>query len=879
MSIRELPTGTVTFLFSDIEGSTKLLQTAGDDYSTLLERHAALVRAAVSSCEGMEVSTEGDSFFLVFRSPRSAIRAAAEIQRSLQAETWPGGLDVRVRIGIHTGEGVLGHDNYAGIDVNRAARVAGAAHGGQILLTGATRGLVEGTLPQGVGLRDLGLHRLKDLPRPEPLHQLDVEGLPVEFPPPRTLDARPNNLPMPPTRFIGRLEVVGEVVEAMRDARLLTLTGPGGTGKTRVAIRTAAEVLLDFADGAFFADLSPLMDPGLVASTIAEALGVGEDPGRTMAESVAAHLADRELLLVLDNFEQVTDAAGLVSDLLKAAPRLKVLVTSRVPLHVYGEREFPVPPLLLPDPAALPDAEAVSQFEAVMLFIDRAVAARPDFVVTNENAPAVAEICYRLDGLPLAIELAASRVKVLTPDAMLPRLEHRLQLLTSRASDLPERQRTLRGAIEWSHDLLEETDRRLFARVAVFMGGTAFEGADLVCNPGEELGLDTLDGLDSLVDKSLLRRSEEGGEVRFSMLETIREFGLERLEESGEAETIRRHHAQWVTAVAEEAEPELIGEHQRRWFTRIDLELDNVRAALRWALDRGEPGLPYRITGALWRFYQQRGHLQEGRAWTEEALALPETAETGRDHARALTAAGGLAYWQNDYAAAGSWYEAAVGAWLATADDAGIANALYDRSFIYLIGGDRDRARAELHEALARARAAGDRLIEATILAWLGQESLLDGEPAGAVEAMEQAVALYREVGNRFHLADSLSGVALGYALLGDVTGSRAALIEAIELFREADNPTGLGQSIWGAGVLAVLEGRFERAMVLLGADAANRERVGGGAPPEVLDNVSTNPEVAARDALDPAVADATWERGRAMSLDQAIAYVLSNED
>src|SRR6266511_3349864 len=438
----ELPTGTVTFLFTDIEGSTRLLQELGERYGAVLDEHAAIVRRAAAEGGGVHVSTEGDSFFLAFRSPVGAVRAAVAAQRGLATHDWSAGPPVRVRMGLHTGEAVPGGDNYVGIDVNRAARIADAAHGGQVILSEATRGLVERSLPDGASLRDLGEHRLKDIAHPEHLHDLVIESLPSEFPPPRTLDARPNNLPLQLTSFVGREEEIAEVERLLGQARLLTLTGPGGTGKTRLALQVAAELLTRFQDGACFVDRSPVTDTALVPAAVANALGVPETAGRPILDGVKEHLRHRELLQVVDNFEQVAEAGPLIEELLTAAPRLRTLVTSRVVLSLRGEQEYAVPPLHVPDPGRLPPGLAVlGAVEAVRLFNERARAANPRFGLTEQNASVVAEITARLDGLPLAIELAATRTKVLTPEQILSRLERRLSILTSGARSLPERQR------------------------------------------------------------------------------------------------------------------------------------------------------------------------------------------------------------------------------------------------------------------------------------------------------------------------------------------------------------------------------------------------------------------------------------------------------
>jgi predicted ATPase/class 3 adenylate cyclase len=596
----DLPTGTVTFLFTDVEGSTRLLQELGDRYGAVRDAHAAILRRAV--------------------------RAAVAAQRGLAGHRWPAGFRVRVRMGLHTGEGALGGDNYSGIDVNRAARVAAAASGGQVIVSDATRVLVERELPAGVALRDLGVHRLRDLNLPLRLHDLVVAGLPADFPAPRTLDARPGNLPAQLTSFVGREDETAEAVRLLGQVRLLTLTERLRAG---------------YRDGAFFADLSTVTDPGLVPSVLARALGVPEAPGRPVLEALCDHLRDRRLLLVVDNFEQVAEAGPVLEELLGAAPGVTVLVTSRATLALRGEQELVVPPLDLPDPGRHPDLEDLGRSEAVRLFVERAQAVRPGFRLTTRNAPAVAEIAARLDGLPLAIELAATRTKVLTPTQMLPRLQRRLTLLTTGARTLPDRQRTLRGAVAWSHDLLPDPQRRLFARLSVFAGGWALESAEAVCDP-EELGLDILDGLAALVDQSLVARTEPAaGQLRFSMLETIREFAEERLAEDGDLEQARRRHAEHFLDLAVAAEPHLTGPDQGEWLDRCDLEQANLRAALRWAADAGQTARAQEAAGALWRFWQQRGHLTEGRRRLEELLALPSGGSRRRRGPRPWPGPGG----------------------------------------------------------------------------------------------------------------------------------------------------------------------------------------------------------------------------------------------
>jgi len=482
---------------------------------------------------------------------------------------------------LHTGAAEEQGGDYFGPPLNRVARLLSAAHGGQVLLSLPTQELVRDVLPLDSELRDLGEHRLKDLARPERVYQLVAPDLPADFPSLRTLESRPNNLPMQPTLLVGREREVEDVRGRLLapEVRLLTLTGPGGTGKSRLALQSAADLIEEFEDGVFFVALATLTDHTLVTSSVAQVLGVRESGDQPLLEGIKDYLQDKRLLLVLDNFEQVLEAAPQAGEILSAAPRLKVLATSRIPLGIYGEREYAVPPLAIPDPKRLPTLEVLSQYEAVRLFIERAEATKAGFEITSENAPAVAEICARLDGLPLAIELAAARIKLLPPSSILARLTNRLKLLTGGARDLPERQRILRGAIEWSHTLLDEGEKTLFARMAIFSGGRTLEAIEAVCDAQGDLPMDAFDSVSSLVDKSLLRQ-EEGpeGEPRFMMLETIQEYAREKLRESGEAEEIGHAHARHFLGLAEEAE--LTGPEQAWWLERLEAEHDNLRTTL-----------------------------------------------------------------------------------------------------------------------------------------------------------------------------------------------------------------------------------------------------------------------------------------------------------
>jgi predicted ATPase/class 3 adenylate cyclase len=870
----ELPTGTVTFLFTDIEGSTRLLQELGDRYAKVRDEHAAIIRRAVAECGGVEVSTHGDSFFLVFRAPAGAVEAAVAAQRGLTAHDWSPDPPIRVRMGLHTGEGVRGGDDYVGIDVNRAARIAGAAHGGQIIVSGATRGLVEHALPEGASLRDLGDHRLKDIVHPEHLHDLVIEGLPADFPPPRTLDARPNNLPVQLTSFVGREEEIAEIRQLLGRTRLLTLTGAGGTGKSRLALQVAGEVLTDYRDGAFFADLSPVTDPALVPSVLARVLGVPEVAGRAILEAVKDHLHNKELLLVIDNFEQVAKAGPLVEELLTAAPKLKTIVTSRFVLSLRGEQEYAVPPLELPDPERPPDLSTLLRVEAVRLFTERALAASPRFRVTAENAPAVAEITARLDGLPLAIELAATRTKVLTPEQMLPRLQKRLAILTSGARTGPERQRTLRGAIAWSHDLLDDAERRLFARLSVFSGGWTLESAEAVCDP-DGIGMDVLDGLASLVDKSLIRRTEPAvGEPRFSMLETIREFGQEQLEAGGDLDLVLRRHGEHFLDLALEAEPHLTADDQGEWLDGCDREHANIGNALRWAIETREAVLAQDSAGALWRFWQQRGHLAEGRRWLDEILAMPSGQARTPARAKALIGAGGIAWWQQDREAAGDFYGEAAAIEREIGDPARIAEALYNLAFV-VAGDDLESAARLLEESLELFRRLGDERGVAQVLTMLVMPDAQAGKWGPVVDRLEEVVGIWRRLGDRLHLAFDLLWLSFAHGRMGHLREARSAALEALDLFREVDNHTGIGITFTDLAFLATWEGRHQDAIRLAGASESVKRRVGG--PPGAIGGLlDGDPAAEARAHLSEDAAQRAWEEGLAMSVDEAMALARS---
>jgi predicted ATPase/class 3 adenylate cyclase len=873
--MRDLPVGTVTFLFTDIEGSTRLLQRLGARYRDVQRRHDAILRAAIAEGDGRELGTEGDSFFAVFPAPVGAVRAAVQAQRELAATAWPDGAAVQVRMGLHTGEGILGGDSYLGLDVNRAARIAAAAHGGQVLLSDATRALVERDLPSGTRVRDLGLHRLKDLTQPERLHMLVIEGLDQEFPPPRTLDARPNNLPAQFTRFIGRDDEIARISELVAGHRLVTLTGPGGTGKTRLGLQVAAEALAGFRDGVFFVDLSAVRVPRLVPEAIAGALRVREEPGRWVLDTLGDHLRDKELLLVLDNFEQVLNAAPMAMEpLLRTAPGVKALVTSRVPLHLYGEQEYPVPPLRLPDPEHRLDVDALVGYEAVALFAERAAAGKPGFRVTRENARAVAEITARLDGLPLAIELAAGRVKLLPPQALLARLGQRLPLLTAQDQNVPERQRTLRRTIEWSHELLDEVERRMFLRLSVFAGGADLEAVEAVANPRGELGLDTLEGLASLVDKNLVRSVDSADEEpRFTLLETIREYGLERLSESGEEPAIRRRHAEHWVQVGERASGAPFGPEQAEWTRRMERDHDNFRSALSWVRESSDAELGLQLGAALREFWRLGGHFRAGVRWLEELLALPGAARSTPLRARALTAAADLSSWVGETEASLRFAEEATSIYRDLRDDRGIADALAELGVAQMFTGRLDAARSTLQEARELNTRLGNRQKAAQCAPGLAGVALLEGRPQAARKLLEDALATFEDLHDRYWSAFTERIVGHVDKVEGNEEAAEQRYRASLLASRQHDLPVVTASALYAFADLALARGQPERAIRLAGASRALREQLGEVWSFEVY-LVGDVPS-ATRSFLPEGAADSLYEEGRAMGVQDAVAYAL----
>jgi predicted ATPase/class 3 adenylate cyclase/DNA-binding CsgD family transcriptional regulator len=822
-----LPEGTVTLLFTDIAGSTQLLLQLGDRYEGVLTTCRQLLRTAFQQWNGYEVDTQGDAFFVVFARATDAVSAAVAAQRSCTSHSWPEGVEVRVRMGLHTGEPERSAEGYVGLDVHLTARLLSAAHGGQILLSRTTQELVEHDLPEDVSLRDLGVYHLKDFHDPKRLFQVVIAGLPADFPPLRTRDVRLNNLSVQLSSLVGREQEVRQVSALLQrpDVRLVTLTGMGGIGKTRLGLQVATELLDAFADGTYFVSLAAVTDPVMVIDTIAHLLGlehqqIGQRVPAEHMEYLKALLRDKHLLLLLDNFEQVLAAAPDLAELLIACPHLKMLVTSRAVLHIQGEHEFPVPPLALPKRTQLAANVDLSQYAAVALFLERALAIKPDLALTEANLQAIAAICVHLDGLPLAIELAAARIKLFPPRALLQRMTHRLDVLTGGVQGAPRRQQTLRNTIAWSYNLLDATEQQLFQRLSVFVGSYTLEAVEALCSAFADGAGQVLDGVASLIDKSLLLQIErEGEEPRLVMLETIREYGLEVLAASGEEEMTRQAHAAYYLALAEEAEPEYGGPQQVVWLERLEREHDNLRAALQWSIEPGatqqriEIGL--RLGGALRRFWLVHGHWSEGRSFLERALAASEGIAASV-RAKALITAANIAVTQSDYDCAEALCQESLALYRELGDQPGISYSLY---LLAWAARDRDNfaaARSFAEEALVLFREIGDKGRAVWSLFTLASLDAIQGAYARACVLLEEALALFREQENKLGIAWSLTNLAWVHLDAQDDPAIIHSLLEeSLVLWRDLGDPRGTAHASLISGRLALHQGDVAKARSL----------------------------------------------------------------
>jgi len=865
----EPPTGTVTFLFTDIEGSTRLVQDLGSHWRSVLEKHQRLLRGAFAAHHGMERGTEGDSFLVVFAQASQAVAAAIDAERALDAAKWPAGLELRVRMGLHSGDAQRGGDDYVGLDIHRAARIAAAAHGGQVLLSDSTRSLVERELSPSIVIRDLGEHRLKDLDWPERLYQLDIPGRRNDFPPLRSV-ATTGYLPTETTSFVGRNREIEDVVDLLAAHRLVTLTGPGGVGKTRLSLRVGHAVADDFADGAWFVSLSTVSDADQMPSAVAVALGV-RSPSGSPASAVREYARTRELLLILDNLEQVSGAHEVVGELLAEAPKLRIIATSRAPLHVGGEQEYPVSSLLAPDPSARAGPDALRGSDAVSLFVQRARLVRPGLPIDDEVLRDIAEIGRRVDGLPLAIELAAARSRLFSPGQILRGLGRRLDSLVGGPRDAPERQRSMRGAIAWSHDLLTATEQAVFRRLGVFIGEWDVDAADAVVRAVDP-ATDAVDEIQGLVEQSLVRPVDSPAEPRFVMLDTIREYALERLDVAGEFERARRAHAAHFAAVAERVGSLLRTPEAGTTLDRLERDIGNLRGALAWSLESGDVDTGLRLAAALGGFWHQRGHIAEARSAIVELLDQP-AASNSEAAARAIMTAGSLANWQGDYSTGRRYGERALAMFRESGDLAAIAAELAELGYATILD-DPTEATRMIDESVAIYESLGDTTGAAGARLGLAAAQLGLGELVAACGSVERSLKHFREIGDRYYPAFALS-------LLGRIEMAGGDLGAAERLYRDGINDAvmarstiGLSVNLWALGSAAIERGNAARGARLAGAAARLMEDVGGSMRGPVAG--TTDVLARARSELGTADYEQAVSDGRRASIDAVIAEALT---
>ena len=876
---QDLPTGTVTLLLTDIEGSTKLWTDRPRAMFQAVSRHHTIIGNAVKRHNGKmpRDQGEGDSIFAAFPRASDAVAAALEIQLALHDEPWPEGVALRVRIALHTGEPRLAEDNYYGQAVSRCARVRGLANGGQTLLSSATMELVRDDLPAGASGRDLGAHRLKDFPRPETVFQLTHPDLPDNFPPLHSDEARSDNLPLQLTTFVGREREITEISELLSSIRLVTLVGPGGCGKTRLAIEVGRQLLGEFEDGVHLVTLASLGDSSLVVSRIAQSVGLQESAGEAPFEGLANFLRDKNMLLILDNFEGVIGAAALISELLAECPDIKVLATTRASLRISSEHEFQVPPLELPELDYLPDIAELARHSAVELFVERAQAIKADFALTNANARIIAEICHRLDGLPLAIELAAVRVKLLPPAVLLDRLSSRLDLLTGGPRDLPARQQTLRNAIDWDYTLLEPAEQTLFRRLAVCRGGLSLDAAAAVAAAAGQVGIDLFDGLDSLVGKSLLRQMPSlENEPRFGMLQTIREYALDVLDGTDESDVTRQAHATFYLGLAEKASEQLRGPDQVRWLEALEFDHDNLQDALEWSKQNDDWGVLLRLTAAMSYFWSIRGYVSEGRMWTK--IALERTKGVISLH-RARVLAGGamLARARVDYAEARRLLEECIEAQRQLGDEAGVAFSIKDLGNLEVDQGNIEGAEKLYSESLAEWRRLGEQEGIAQTLNNLGFIAQIQGDQAKAMKLLEESLVLFRQLRDKQGIARALMNIAVSTRELGDNERAVRLSRESLVLWRQLGDKWDVADCLEDlAGELHEL-GLHHQSAVIYGGAEALRWAIGAPRPPVEQESYERRVDTV-HEALGDAGFSEAWARGSAMRMEEIIDYALHDD-
>ncbi|MFN2251857.1 MAG: tetratricopeptide repeat protein [Anaerolineae bacterium] len=814
--MEQLPTGTVVFLFTDIEGSSRLWEADAEAMRRAVARHDELLRTAIESNGGVVFKTVGDGFRAAFSSPRAAIAAAVRAQQDIGREDWPASVPIRVRIAVNCGAADFRDGDYFGPTLNRCARIEDLTHGGQVLISQSCYALTRDDLPEGVSLEYLGECALRDLSRPEPVYQLEHASLASRFPPPRTLDRLPTNLPIRLTRFIGReseLDVVGRLV---RESRLVTLVGAGGTGKTRLALQAAADVMVHWPDGAWLVDLAPLAEPDQVYPAVAAVLGIREEQGRPTAGAVIDALRRRNLLLILDNCEHlIAECARMADDILTSCAGVTMLATSREALGIAGESCFRVPPLTTPPSTNGGAAVDLAQYEAVQLFVDRAQEVATGFELRDDNMAAIAEICSRLDGIPLALELAAARLAGLSANQVAQRLDQRFQLLTGGSRVALPRQQTLRAAVDWSYDLLDVRERTVLARLSVFASGCTLEAAESVCAGGAVARDDVMDLVLQLAGKSMVSVARGQHGTRYNLTQTMRDYAAEKLLQSGEVEAVRSRHLEHFAREVDSAERLPDGPELATRLDRLDAEYDNVTAALRWAALRGDATAGLRIAVGMTRYWLIRGHWSEGRAQLERAWGDVTESVSPMLRAEALDAKGSLAWRQGDTEVAKACYAEALEASRDLGDDRGIAVALNGLANIAYGVGDLDRAVPLYEESLAHARAAGDTVFVGGVLGNLGNVALRRGRLDEARARHEESLSIRRRMGDLRGAASALVNLGNVSFYRGDAEYARQCHEESLAIRRGLGDMSGMATSLLNLGTTVSALGDKDRARSL----------------------------------------------------------------
>jgi len=825
-----LPAGTVTMVFTDIEGSTALLQSLGDRYPEVLADHNRLIREAFARHDAFERGSAGDGLYFVFASAREAVQAAVAGQLALDGHPWPDGAAVRDRMGIHTGEPRNATEGYVGLDVHRAARICSAGHGGQILISQTTRDLVAEDLRAPLGMVDLGTHRLRSLDGPaQRLYQVTGPGLARDFPPPRTGDAPRNNIRLEVTSFVGRDREIEQATRMLDQSSLLTLTGPGGVGKTRIGLRLARTLLDRFEDGTWIVECGNLSDPSFLLPSVVSAIGLTDPAGRSLLSTIIDQLKGKRLLLVLDDCDPVlTAAAELAEGLVRVCSTVRIVVTSREALGVPGEAILPIASLATPVAGSTIAAAELGSIDACRLFVERAKAVQPAFELTDQNARSVAQLCRRLDGIPLAIELAAARVRALPVEQIAARLDDRFRLLTGGSRTSVARHQTLRATIDWSYDLLTEPERAVLRRLSVFAGGASLEAAESVCAGDAVDALDILDLLGRLVEKSLVFTDPTSSEAHFRLLETVREYARTRLVEAGEGDPTLRRHRDLFLALVNEASPAFFhGPEPVDWLRRLDDDHEDVRAALEWCLDQpGEARSGLRIAAGLWRYWEIRGDLTEGRAWLERMLeAVGEEASALR--ADALTGAANLAFMQGDLRAAASLQSESLAIRRRIGDPQGVAYAANNLANTSIQLGDNARAR-ELYEETAKiTRELGDVRGVAFVSINLADIAAREGDLAAAQSLEEEILASIQRLGDRWTEAFALDAFARTAHRAGQHERARSLHIGALAILEELGDRRGVARVLTQLAELALADGDGPRARGLLRQSLAIRQELG----------------------------------------------------